>query len=343
MLTIRLTADAETGEGVEFNADYDAFFEGFEPYAYPLFLPEEGETTQIVHLETPETGEEAESRAVLVEGQDFDYTFSNHSVSGTIETVRLVRLGDAYDTETEDLVYDEDGLVSDATPIITISGLGIYNEAGVKGDVHEIIKGFMGGGHDGTSIAPDAFSAHLFAEGHKLLGSSGDDVYVGTKYADVVKGAGGSDELKGAKGNDKIYGGDGRDAVFGQAGADALFGGAGRDKLVGGTGTDKLTGGKGTDTFVFRSVAEANKDKITDFSAGDRINLRGIDADSGAKGNQAFDFISTDDFSGSAGELRVVEQGDRLVLKGDVDGNGRLDFRLVLLDAETVDAGDFLL
>ena len=39
-----------------------------------------------MHLATPEPSQEAKARAVLLEGSDFLYTFSNHTVSGELDT-----------------------------------------------------------------------------------------------------------------------------------------------------------------------------------------------------------------------------------------------------------------
>ncbi|GAA6200450.1 calcium-binding protein [Aquicoccus sp. SU-CL01552] len=250
MLTVQLFANETTGAGVDFEADFAAFFADFEPYSMPLFLAEGAdETTQIVHLEAPTAGKESTARAVLVEGQDFYYTFSNHSVSGTIETIRLTRLGDAYDADTGELNYNDDGLVDTASEIITISGLSIYNEAGVMGDVHEVIKGFMGGGLEGTAIDAAAFSEFVWAEGHEVIGSTGNDTYAGTKYADIVRGGKGADDLKGGNGADILSGGNGSDTLSGGKGADRLSGGNGTDTLSGGNGTDTLLGGNGADTL----------------------------------------------------------------------------------------------
>ena len=78
------------------------------------------------------------------------------------------------------------------------------------------------------------------------------------------------------------------------AGKDVLNGGTGNDRLTGGAGQDTLTGGSGKDVFVFgnKELCTSTKtaDYITDFSGkgGDRIDLRGIDADVKKKGDQNF-------------------------------------------------------
>lgn len=50
--------------------------------------------------------------------------------------------------------------------------------------------------------------------GISLIGTSGDDRYVGGRYSDYIHGAAGSDRIHGGAGNDKLYGGSGRDAFM---------------------------------------------------------------------------------------------------------------------------------
>jgi Ca2+-binding RTX toxin-like protein len=86
----------------------------------------------------------------------------------------------------------------------------------------------------------------------------------------------------------------GEDRMDGGGGNDVLDGGGGDDTLVGGLGADTLLGGAGKDTFQFSSVNESpfgiGYDTISDFNPveGDKIDLSGIDADTGIPGDQAF-------------------------------------------------------
>lgn len=335
-LAITLTADAETGRGVNFNTGLKSYFAGFVPFEMPWFLEPDGssETTQILHLDTPTAGAEAETRVVVLDGQDFFYTFANHTVSGTIDSIRLATLGAAWDAASGDLAL-EGGLIAGVQEFITITGLAIDNPAGVAGDVHDIVAGLMGGGPDGNSADPQPIYDHLWAEAHDLRGSTGADSYRGTRFGDRVDGRGGADSLWGLNGNDTLLGG---------AGKDSLYGGQGRDVLNGGAGADVLTGNGGADRFVFASVAAAKGDTITDFRPvqADLIVLTGIDANSRLGGNQAFDFIGTEGFS-AAGQLRAVVAGGSTILTGDVNGDGRADFRIVLDGALALTEDHFLL
>ncbi len=382
-LTIKLTADAATGAGVDFNADLEAHFDGFKPYEMPIFLPatDGAETTQILHLDTPVEGSEAQTRLVLLDGSDFQYTFSNHSVSGTLDTVRLGRLGPAWDAGKGDLAVDKNGRVSKMADSITIGNLNIVNPVGEKGEVHEIVSGMMGGGLNGLEADPTALFKHVWAEAHDVTGSTGADRYAGTKFGDIARGLGGADVLagkggadtlsggagndtlsggaaadslagdagadvlRGEAGNDVLKGGAGADVLIGAAGADTLDGGIGADRLEGGAGADRLTGGAGADVFVFATVAAAKGDQITDFriKQGDAIDLAAIDARGNVKGNQSFTLIGDDAFSKTSGELRVWSAEGHTFVAGDVNGDGKADFTLTLTGALALTEAHFLL
>lgn len=317
-MTLRITLTGRNGKGIDFNNGYERFFTDFTPSGSPLFLgTTPDDATQVVHLATPGTGGAAQARAVLLEGSDFFYTFANHTVSGALDTIRLVRLGDAYDADTGDLVL-EDGIVQDATPFITISGLGLDNPAGETGPVHDIVAGLMGGDPSGSAADPAPITAVLWGEAHNVRGSSGRDTYAGTRFADTVRGAGGRDVLSGRGGD---------------------------DTLIGGTGADKLTGGAGADTFVYIRAGETAGDLIRDFetAVGDGIDLSAIDANDDRIGNQRFDFIGDERFSGTAGELRFQSGAARTVVIADTDGDGRADVRLVVAGDLSLGADDFLL
>lgn len=130
-------------------------------------------------------------------------------------------------------------------------------------------------------------------------------------------------------------------------GADTLIGGGQGDSLYGGDGADTMTGGGGADTFLYRFYGESDavdKDQITDFTTGDKIDLSFIDAILGGADN-GFAFIGDAAFSG-AGQLRAFGSGANWTIEADVDGNGVADLVIgVTLSGGKVDivAADFLL
>jgi serralysin len=121
-----------------------------------------------------------------------------------------------------------------------------------------------------------------------------------------------------------------------------LIGGSGDDTITGGGAADALTGGAGMDRFVFgASAIGSGRATITDF-AGDLIDLSAIDAIAGGA-DDAFTFIGTARFSGVAGQLRIGNTASGQVVQGDLDGNGVLDFSILVSAASPLAMTDFVL
>ena len=169
-----------------------------------------------------------------------------------------------------------------------------------------------------------------------ISGGSDADTIVGRREASTINGLGGVDHLIGMNFNDVLDGGDGDDT------------------LAGGKGKDMLTGGLNDDTFDFNSIAESRArqaDVIKDFGAGDgidHIDLTDIDAKTGGANNK-FKFIGTQAFHDRAGELHYVKHNlagttrDTTVVQGDVNGDGRADFQIILTGLHNLKGGDFFL
>jgi Ca2+-binding RTX toxin-like protein len=115
---------------------------------------------------------------------------------------------------------------------------------------------------------------------------------------------------------------------------DVVKGGGQADLIHGNLGADQLTGNGGADTFRYQSSSESttgSMDHILDFAAGtDKIDLSHIDADTVAGGDQAFAWIGSNAFSGSAGQLRAYQDGASWFVEGDTDGNGVADLVIQL-------------
>lgn len=210
-----------------------------------------------------------------------------------------------------------------------------------------------------------AFQARAFAGNDTMLGSSGNDVLIGYAGNDNLWGYNGNDRLHGGDGGDTLYGNAGNDRLSGDAGNDLLWGGDGNDALLGGVGrdwlrgengndlidggreSDMLYGGKGADSFRFTSIADSqpgkdNRDQIRDFDATDLIDLRVIDANASAAGNQAFAFIGAAPFKAGVPGLLRFDTGARL-LQGDTNGDGKPDFEVLIAGTIKIAADDFLL
>jgi Ca2+-binding RTX toxin-like protein len=137
--------------------------------------------------------------------------------------------------------------------------------------------------------------------------------------------------------------------LFGGKANDTLKGGALNDLIHGNLGADILAGNGGADAFRYQDVAEstgASMDQILDFTAGtDRIELDRIDANAGAAGDQAFSWIGSGAFTGTAGQLRAYEQNGTWLVEGDTNGDSVADLVIALtLQGQTpLGAGDFIL
>jgi Ca2+-binding RTX toxin-like protein len=140
----------------------------------------------------------------------------------------------------------------------------------------------------------------------RMEGGAGDDIYAVDNASDVIVEAPddgadlvnagvsftlgdnverlaltGSAAINGT-GNDAanvIVGNKGANSLAGAGGADALNGGSGADTLDGGVGADTLSGASGADYFVFQH-GQAAGDVITDFAAGEHLELHGYGAGS---------------------------------------------------------------
>jgi Ca2+-binding RTX toxin-like protein len=178
-------------------------------------------------------------------------------------------------------------------------------------------------------------------------GEAAGDSYVsveginGSPFADTLRGDGSANYLQGGNGND---------ALFGRAGADRLFGQNGNDTLRGGPGSDTHHGGAGADRFVFADgefggTTYADADRILDFSrpAGDIVDLTLVDANANAPGDQAFAFIGTAAFSGTAGQLRYENNGTDTLVLGDVNGDSVADIAIAFNGVLAFQATDFAL
>jgi len=168
-----------------------------------------------------------------------------------------------------------------------------------------------------------------------ILGLAGDDILKGNGGNDELQGDGGKDKLYGLDGDDTLYGGDDIDQLLGGNGNDALHGDAGDDIMIGGLGKDTLTGGTGKDIFSYSLTSESAvgaADRILDFNAsqGDKLSVKGVDANTGLAGDQAFAFVSA--FDGHAAQAVRAYDGvaNLTTLSFDVNGDAVADMVIEL-------------
>ena len=188
---------------------------------------------------------------------------------------------------------------------------------------------FVGGaGIDSISYAPrdDDFS----------LGGSGVTVNLGQGFAET-----------GAINRESLIS---IENATGSGAGDILIGSSFANRLNGAGGFDDLTGAAGADRFVFARasdspVSDNGLDLIEDFKRlqGDKLELRLMDANSGATGNQNFTFRGVGAFTNVAGQVRIDRLPDGVLVSGDVNGDGQADFQFGVLGVANLVAGDFIL
>lgn len=145
------------------------------------------------------------------------------------------------------------------------------------------------------------------------------------------------------KGKLKGIGNSLNNSLIGNTGKNTLTGNEGNDTLLGGMGADKLIGGEGADSFVYGTIKETGlnaktRDVITDFSKGDKIDIKALDANMIKEGIQPWSFVNT--FTGVPGQISF-DKAHHLVLF-DQDGNKSADFSIELTGVASLVDTDFI-
>jgi Ca2+-binding RTX toxin-like protein len=136
-----------------------------------------------------------------------------------------------------------------------------------------------------------------------------------------------------------------------------VIGGSGADTMIASLVRNEFTGGGGADRFVFSSLQNAgngaaNRDLIRDFTLGDVIDLRGIDADqrNSAGGDQAFSFIGLSTGPIAGGQIgyhfEIIGGIEHTIIEGNIrvgNNNTQVDFQVALLGHVDLTAADFFL
>ncbi|MFO1069256.1 MAG: hypothetical protein U1E14_12105 [Geminicoccaceae bacterium] len=240
-----------------------------------------------------------------------------------------------------------------------IFGLG-GNDRLTSGNGNDVMSG--GGGIDQLYGGNGADTLDGGSGDDGLYGGDGADRMDGEQGNDTISCSGGNDVVDGGDGNDwisadsnsdSVNGGNGNDTILGGDALDSLAGAAGTDTLVGGVGADTLNGNGGSvgvvtivgDVFRYDSINDtgvgAGRDIIVQFddsaslAAQDLIDLSGIDANSGAAGDQSFQstFLSIGDSFTAPRQIRIVPNGagsTEKIIQLNTDGDAAVEAEILV-------------
>lgn len=255
-----------------------------------------------------------------------------------------------------DSVHDGDG-----NDFVDLSGGNDFLNAGAGNDVYVGGSGTdrlnfslqSNNGYSGFVTNSAGVTVDLAKTSAQNFGVFGTDIISGFEE---VEGSSGHDNIFGTNSGNSLIGNNGNDAIDGRGGSDTLIGGMGADTLVGGTEADTIFCGADTarDTIRYLALAESGltlsaRDQIFEFSrnagvAGDRIDLRLIDANPVLAGDQNFVFIGTGAFRANViGEVRIVDTGADVLVQIDADRDNGIEMTFLVKNVATLAAFDFFL
>lgn len=296
-------------------------------------------------------------------------TLASYALTANVEDLRFIGAGNFTGTgnDLNNYIYGAGGddSLSGGDGHDTLTGNG-GDDSLYGGADHDTLIGGAGADYMEGNDGNDVYVVDNVGDSVVELGGEGiDEVYsnlstytLGAHVENLTSNLGGGaafhgigngldNVLYGQSGDDTLEGLGGNDTIRGNVGDDTLDGGADDDLLIGGSGADVLTGGSGSDDFrigYFESGTGSGADRITDFASGsDIVDLSGWDANTGVGGDQAFTFVGSAAFTGTAGELRTYFDGVDTWVQGDINGDGVAEFDIRFDGAVTLSGSDFVL
>jgi hypothetical protein len=208
-----ITLDASGSNGMDFETFIrGGFLGGTSGSGFPVFdnsAAFAGEEMFIGY------GENADAKYVFAHG-NVQYAFGTHTVAGTVNTIEYGTQGTGS--------FDANGYFAGGSVQLRITGLAMSNalpanpteeaEIEANGAVHNFAVAHMYGLSNPTTagrLVKYADALDQYAQ--NFIGSTGNDVYVGTRFNDTISGAGGDDRIYASRGNDSINGGSGSDTL----------------------------------------------------------------------------------------------------------------------------------
>jgi len=221
------------------------------PDTFPL-----GETV-ITWTATDSSGNSATATqtVTVVDTTAPELTVPEHVVVDSFSLENLVEIGDA---DALDLVDTLPTITNDAPETFSLGDTIV---------TWNVVDNF-GNSNSFQQVVSVQACGQSLSDYNQIVGTSEDDILIGTDTADLIFALGGNDIVSGGQGNDCIIGGVGDDIIFGNAGNDHLVGGEGYDIIKGNSGDDKLTGGLGFD------VVDGGDDHDTSYDSASDIVIK---------------------------------------------------------------------
>lgn len=160
----------------------------------------------------------------------------------------------------------------------------------------------LGGGSDTISLTTTSGDLNTIGSGSDSRLSGVESVSAASAGSSVTINLSAQTEafnITGGSGADDLRGGSGNDKIVGNGGGDLIIGGAGNDTLTGGTGSDVYRWGS-------EGLSGANTDRIMGYTNNERIDITSL-----LSGNPS-----------TSGRVRIVVDGDDLLVKVDQNGGG---------------------
>ncbi len=257
--------------------------------------------------------------------------------------------------------------VLESDPVVSVNGLRtsrVINTGDAAGDIYKNIENLIGSPHVDTLIGNKYRNTLTGGKSGDILdGRAGIDIagYSNSETSVVVNLSNPSENQGDAQGDtytsieglegsmyaDTLIGNDLANQISGGLGGDLIAGRAGKDVLTGDLGSDSIDCGSDTEADIVKYLSIADtpvgigRDQIINFKiTNDKIDLSKIDANTKIKGNQAFLFSNT---TPKANSVWYVVKGRDVFVRGDVNGNTKADFELLIKNTATIMQTTFVL
>src|SRR5262245_37062790 len=134
MITINLNNVEAHAAGVNYDAYMVSYFADFvfEGWPYITGGQSQFDGDQLIILDNLAG---RNTKSIVMDGLAFSYHFASHTMSGTLQTIKLATLANSYKSDGSFTTDGAGHIINVAAPV-EITGLSISNPRQVRGDFH---------------------------------------------------------------------------------------------------------------------------------------------------------------------------------------------------------------